>query len=254
MKSYQDAYGRQVFDYLNGRKDVAEIVERDDGFFGVSAGAKYYFAPYREWHGREKKAIRYVRGRVLDIGCGAGRVSLYLQKKGFDVTGVDASPLGVRVCKMRGLRKASVLPITNVSFKLGKFDTLTMFGNGFGLFGNPKRAKWMLKRFYKMTTNDARIIAESLDPYKTDHPDHRIYHNYNKRRGRMAGQVRIRVRYRRYVTPWFDYLLVSPQEMRSMLKGTEWEMKHTLNSPSGAYIAIIEKTRRSTRPHGERAG
>jgi hypothetical protein len=135
-----------------------------------------------------------------------------------------------------------------LSFKLGKFDTLLMFGNGFGLFGNPTRAKWLLKRFHRMMTDDARIIAESLDPYMTDDPDHRIYQNYNKRRRRMAGQIRIRVRYRKHVTPWFDFLLVSPQEMRSMLKGTEWEMKHTLNSPSAAYIAIIEKTRRSTRP------
>ena len=241
MKSHQDAYGRQVFDYLKGRRDVSEIVERNDGFFGVSAGARYYFAGYEDWHDREKEAIRYVRGRVVDIGCGAGRVSLYLQEKGFDVTSVDVSPLGMRVCKMRGLRKASVLPITKLSFKLGKFDTLLMFGNGFGLFGNPKRAKWLLRRFYRMTTDDARMIVESLDPYKTSDPDHRIYHNYNKRRGRLAGQIRIRVRYRKYVTPWFDYLLVSEQEMRSILRGSGWVLRQTLSSPSGAYMTIIGK-------------
>lgn len=241
MKSQQDAYGRQVFDYMKGRTDVSEIVERDDGFFGVSAGARYYFAAYEDWHEREKKAIRYVKGRVLDIGCGGGRVSLYLQKKGFDVTGVDVSPLAIRVCKMRGLRKAFVRPITRVSLKLGRFDTLLMFGNNFGLFGSPMRAKWLLERFYNMTAKDGRIIAESLDPYKTDDPDHRTYHSYNKRRGRMGGQVRIRVRYRKYVTPWFDYLLVSEREMRNALKGTRWVLKHTLRSPSGAYIAIIGK-------------
>lgn len=54
MRCNQDAYGHQVYDYLNGKRDVWEIVERDDGFFRVSAGARYYFAPYAHWHDRER--------------------------------------------------------------------------------------------------------------------------------------------------------------------------------------------------------
>lgn len=243
MENYQDAYGHQMYDYLKGIRDVSEIVERDDGFFGVSTGAQYYFAEYRDWHDREKKAMQYVRGRVLDVGCGAGRVSLYLQKKGFDVLGADVSPLAIRVCKMRGLKNAHVIPITKISPKFVKFDTIVMFGNNFGLFGNRKRAQWLLKRLYRMTTENARIIADSLDPYITHDPDHLRYHRFNKRRARMAGQLRIRVRYRKYVTPWFDYLLVSQQEMRNILDGTGWELNRVLTSlNSPAYITIIAKT------------
>lgn len=92
MKDSQDAYGHQVYDRLMG-KDALEIVEREDAFFDVNpgAGARYYLSRYKDWHTHEKRALRYVRGRVLDIGCGAGRISLYLQKKGFDVLGVDTS-------------------------------------------------------------------------------------------------------------------------------------------------------------------
>jgi hypothetical protein len=168
----------------------------------------------------------------------------YLQKKGFDVTGVDISPRAIQVCRKRGLKKAFALSITKLSGRLGEFDTLLMFGNNFGLFGNPKKAKWLLRRFYKMTTDDARIIAESVNPYKTDDPDHRAYHRFNRQRGRVPGQIRIRVRYRKFVTPWFDYLLVSQQEMRNTLKGTGWVLKHILPSRTGPYIAIIGKTLR----------
>ena len=242
MESYQDAYGHQIYDYLKGKKDVSEIVERDDGFFGVSTGVKNYFSEYRNWHKREREAMQYVSGKVLDVGCGAGRVSLYLQKKGFDVLGVDVSPLAIRVCKMRGLKNARVMSITKLSSKLGIFGTVMMFGNNFGLFGGRKRAKWLLERFYRMTTENARIIAESADPYKTNEPAHLQYHRLNRRRNRMAGQVRIRVRYKKYVTPWFDYLLVSKAEMRNILSGTGWRLKRTLgSSDSPAYIAIIEK-------------
>ena len=124
MKDSQDAYGHLVYDRLMG-KDALEIVEREDGFINVNpqCGPRYYLSQFNYWGPHEKKALRYVKGRILDIGCGAGRIALYLQKKGFDALGVDISPLAIRVCKLRGLKKASVIPITQISSRLGVFDT-----------------------------------------------------------------------------------------------------------------------------------
>jgi len=67
-----------------------------------------YFSTFEEWWLIEKKAMEFVKGKVLDIGCGAGRHSIYLQEKGFDVTGIDISPLAVKVCRLRGLKKTEV--------------------------------------------------------------------------------------------------------------------------------------------------
>ena len=39
----------------------------------------------------------------------------------------------------------------------------------------------------------------------------------------MGGQVRIRIRYKDYATPWFDYLLVSKKELAEILDGTGWQ-------------------------------
>lgn len=240
MKDYQDAYGHEIYEYLKG-KGGFEIVERDDGFFDASYGVKGYFSQYRDWSPDQKRAMRYVRGRVLDIGCGAGRHSLYLQKKGFDVLGIDVSPLAIKVCKLRGLQKARVMSITQMNSKLGKFDTLLMLGNNFGLFGSFKRAKWLLKRFHKITHEKARIVAESNAPYKTTDPFHLEYHEFNRKRGRMPGQLRIRVRYKKYVTPWYDYLFVSKDEMEDILEGTGWRATHFIDSGDSVYTAIIEK-------------
>lgn len=85
ISEFQDAFGHILWDCLQGKGSL-EIVERDDGFFeGGSLGVKAYFASYKDWPPHQKKAIRYVKGRVLDIGCGAGKHFLYLQEKGFDV-------------------------------------------------------------------------------------------------------------------------------------------------------------------------
>jgi 2-polyprenyl-3-methyl-5-hydroxy-6-metoxy-1,4-benzoquinol methylase len=155
LKSDQDAYGHQLYDSYKGHK-VVEIVERDDGLIDPSETyPKYYLAEYRDWSGHEKSAARYVKGRVLDIGCGGGRWSLYLQRKGRDVLGIDTSPLAVKVCKLRGLRNVLLKSITEVDSSLGRFDTILMMGNNFGLFGNPKRARQLLKRFYKITGPDS---------------------------------------------------------------------------------------------------
>lgn len=38
---------------------------------------------------------------VLDLGCGAGRHSVYLAEQGFNVSGIDASPSGIEITKRR---------------------------------------------------------------------------------------------------------------------------------------------------------
>jgi SAM-dependent methyltransferase len=181
----QDAFGHALYDYLQSDGDVHSIIERDDGFFDVDE-PELYFAAYQEWPKRQQEAMECARGRVLDIGCGAGRHALYLQRQGLDILGIDESPLVVKVCQLRGLKQAKVLPITRVSSSLGTFDTILMLGNNFGLFGSFQRARWLLKRFRGLTSSDASVIAESLDPYLTQDPVHLEYHQWNRSRGRSG--------------------------------------------------------------------
>ncbi len=236
----QDAYGHEVYDYLHGIPS-REIVERDDGYFDISSGAPAYFAPFKHWLTYEKKAIRYARGRVLDIGCGAGRVLLHLQERGHECVGIDISPLAIKTCKERGAKDARIMPITQISQRLGQFDSIVMFGNNFGLMGGRRRGKWLLRKLYLITTPGARIIAASADPYPTKEPDHLLYQKLNRKRGRMGGQIRIRIRYKTYVTPWFDYLLASREEIIDLLAGTGWQVKTFIDSGAYYYAAIIEK-------------
>ena len=92
-----------------------------------------------------------------------------------------------------------------------------------------------------MTTDDALIVASTRDPYKTDNPAHLEYHKLNKQKGRMAGQVRIRSRFREYVGRWFDYLMISKKEMEEILKGTGWKIGEFIDSNNSEYVAIVKK-------------
>jgi SAM-dependent methyltransferase len=239
LKSEQDAFGQMIWAYYKG-KEVFEIWERSDGYISVDL-PKTYFSEYEDWALHQRKAIEFVKGRVLDVGCGAGRHSLYLQKKGFDVLGIDVSPLAVKVCRLRGLKKAKVMPIEEVNFKPSSFDSVIMMGNNFSLFGSFKKARRLLKKFHSITSEDALIIAETRDPYKTDNPSYLEYYEFNKRRGRMSGQLRGRVRFERYIGKWFDWLMVSKEEMVEILNETGWKVKEFIDSEDSQYIAIIEK-------------
>ena len=242
LKSEEDAFGQEMWACYRGER-TSEIVERDDGYFEAAQYCpKMYFLEYEDWPVFERKAIESVKGRVLDIGCGAGRHSLHLQKRGLNVLGIDSSPLAIKICKLRGVKKAKVMSIEEVNFKPDSFDTIIMMGNNFGLFGGFEKARRLLKKFHKMTSKNGLIIASTRDAYKTENPDHLECHRRNREGARMGGQLRIRVRFRKYVGRWFDYLIVSKKEMQEILKGTGWKIKELIDSDNSEYMAIIEKS------------
>jgi SAM-dependent methyltransferase len=217
-----------------------EIVERDDGFIEAGSYNQVYMAPFRRWPAHNRRAMRFVRGRALDVGCGAGRVCLHLQERGLEVVGIDISPGAVEVCRKRGVLDARVCRIEDVDASLGVFDTVVMLGNNFGLFASKAKARRLLRRFHGLTSERGRIVAETRDIYQTDDPAHLAYHERNRQRGRMGGQIRMRVRHRQLKTPWFDYLMVSRDELEDLLAGTGWHLARTLDS-GDLYVAVIEK-------------
>jgi SAM-dependent methyltransferase len=237
LAEHEDAFGHALRDYLAG-DDGAEIIERSDGYIGLSAGAETYLAQLDE---AQRAIADRARGRVLDVGCGAGRYALYLQERGHEVVGIDISPGCVAICGERGVNDVRLLSITDIGPSLGTFDTVGMFGNNFGLFGTFTRARRLLARFRRIVSDGGRIIAQTLDPYRTSDPEHLAYHAHNRERGRMGGQIRMRVRYEKHATPWFDYLLVSPPEMQDIVRGTGWRIDEIIEGGGANFVAVLER-------------
>jgi SAM-dependent methyltransferase len=240
----RDAYGRELWAFLNGSGNPLEIVERDDGYVTAAPAISGYFAPFHRWPKRQREAIRHRRGdTALDVGCGAGRVALYLQERGFQVTAIDNSPLAIKTARKRGVQDARLLPFQRIDrLPNNEFGTVIMFGNNFGLFGSYSKAKRLLRELHRITAPEAVLLAESIDPYDTDDAAHFRYQRANRRRGRMSGQIRIRVRYRDCVGPWFDYLLASPREMKQIMDGSGWKVQRFIRGTGPAYVAIITRT------------
>ncbi len=74
------------------------------------------------------------------------------------------------------------MSIEEAKFKPNSFDSVIMMGNNFSLFGSLKKARRLLKKLHSMTSENALIIAETRNPYKTDNPVYLEYYEYNKKK------------------------------------------------------------------------
>ena len=236
-----DAFGEMLRSFAQDGTGL-EIVERDDGFITASQlGPSMYLAPYRRWRPVERRAMRFARGRVLDIGAGAGRVALHLQERGHEVVAIDVSPGAVELMRERSVRDARLLGIADVGPELGTFDTVVLYGNNIGLLASPQKGARILRRWLKATSDDARILGTSVFLYDTQDPVHLAYHERNRRRGRHPGQLRLRIRHGELATPWFDYLILPPDELDALAREGGWHVTRTFTGDGPIYSAVLEK-------------
>lgn len=140
------------------------------------------------------------------------------------------------MARRRGVRDVRLLALEAVDESLGRLDTVVMYGNNFGLFASRAKARRLLRRLRPLA---GRIVAASNDPYGTDDPAHVAYQARNRERGRMSGQLRLRVRHRDLVGPWFEYLIVSPEELAEIVACTGWEIRRLVQDEGSYYVAVL---------------
>jgi SAM-dependent methyltransferase len=121
----------------------------------------YLFRGFEKMPKMEQNALLLSKGKVLDVGCGAGSHSLYLQEKGFDVTPIDISPNAIKACQLRGLKKATVQDV--MSIKEEQFDTILLLMNGAGMCGRLKNISRFLLQLKSLLTENGQILVDSSD-------------------------------------------------------------------------------------------
>lgn len=219
-------------------RPVIEIIERDDGLIN-GAPAEHYLAGPEQWQPYDHRALDRVAGSVLDVGVGGGRIALELQRRGVPVTGLDISPGAIDIARRRGVRDLVLATVDEHARDGRRYDTVLLLGNNLGLIEGARRAPGFLAALAALVRPGGQVIAHGTDPYGTTDPVHTGYHRRNRERGRLGGQLRLRLRYRDLGTPWFDYLVCSPGELAELVRGTAWRLADVDRADAPYYLATL---------------
>lgn len=157
----KDLFGQAILDFQtnNNPQDLitsTSISEEDE------MSVAYLFRNYKEMPAIEQKALQLASGKVLDIGCGAGSHSLYLQnERDLDVVSIDISKNAIEACKLRGLKKATVIDFMLIENQ--KYDTILLLMNGTGICGQLKKLPDFLSKLKSLLLPGGQILIDSSD-------------------------------------------------------------------------------------------
>lgn len=198
----EDPMGAAIRDYFRQGKS-AQLKVLSSLFDDDEMPVAHLFRSYHEMPPLEQRALDEARGKVLDVGAGAGCHALALQERGFDVTAVDISPLSCETMKERGVANVECVNIFNQRFQ-ERFDTLLLLMNGTGIAGKLSRLPQLLSRLKQLMNPGAQILIDSSDLRY-------VYEDENgvldvDLDGAYYGEVDYQMTYRNIIGKSFDWL------------------------------------------------
>lgn len=235
-----DPYGASLEYYWRTGHGACHFT-RDDGWESQDEPS-WYFTSYPEFPLYEKRVLRFVVGRVLDIGCGPGRHALYLQRRGLDVVGIDSSRRVVEIARERGVRNVRMASACKtLPFEERQFDTALLFGNNLGICGSRRATKHMLREIHRVTRKNARILATTRAPNFVD-PLHLNYWRQKKMAGGEIGVVRLELEFGGE-TKSMDLLWLAPQELQDLARQAGWELTHVFTDEDveRGYAVVLQR-------------
>jgi cyclopropane fatty-acyl-phospholipid synthase-like methyltransferase len=152
----------------------------------------------------EKRALKICKGRVLDVGAGAGIHCHELIKNGLPIHAIDNSQGAVEYLKKSGI------PSTLSSFESfnsqTKFDTILMMMNGIGIAGTLSNLEKTLLKAKSLLEKGGQLICDSSDiRYLYEDEDGSLWMDLNSE---YYGNFKFQMHYKQISGTWFDWLYV----------------------------------------------
>lgn len=204
LEEKKDPMGQAIKDYFEqGRAGTLRVCSSlfDDDEMPVPM----LFRTESDMNALERTALRHCRGRVLDVGAGAGCHALVLQNRGLPVTAIDVSPLSVDTMRRRGVNDARACDFFDDDCG-GPFDTVLLLMNGMGVCGRLDRLPLFFKRIDRVLADGGQVLVDSSDLRYVFEDENGNF--TPEADGKYYGEVDFRMVYGKVKGPRFDWLYI----------------------------------------------
>ena len=234
----KDAYGLGLLAYQEGNHAAQFTVEIDIAETDVWDVATF-FRPYDEMPELERRALSMCRGRVLDVGAGAGSHSLWLQDRGFDVEAVDLSHGAAEVMRRRGV--GTVLEQDFFAVGGRRYDTLLMLMNGAGIVGTIDRLPMLFDKAGELLNEGGMILLDSSDLiYLYEDEDGSVAIDLN---ARYYGEIEYEMSFEGRTDEPFAWLFVDFDTLQAAAEDAGWDCRMVCADEHYQYLACITRKR-----------
>ena len=155
----KDLFGKALLDYQTGNYSEDIVTSTNISDEDVLP-LPYLFREFKDMPKLEQKALELCKGSILDVGCGAGSHSLYLQENNFEVKAIDISKGAIEVAKQRGVKHSEV---TSLLDEAESFDTILLLMNGTGIFQELTQVSKYLSHLKSLLNTNGQILIDSSD-------------------------------------------------------------------------------------------
>ena len=230
--------------YVDGATK-AELVVRTDAGGREDVPVSLFFRTRRDMPACERRALDEAKGRVLDVGAGAGAHALALQRAGMEVAALEPLPAAAEVLRRRGVRKVHVGGLDAVSGR--RYDTILLLMNGVGLAGTLSALPGFLGSVAALMSPGGQVLMDSTDP--------RLWvDSHAREEGRYPGELHYQLEFRGRKGPAYPFLFLDPESLEAVARRLRLECDVLETERDGRYLARLvgwgpaSTARSSTRP------
>lgn len=218
--------GRALADFLAGRARGPLLLRDGTSEDTLEVPIRHFFRDQASFSAIDRAALDLCRGRILDLGAGAGPHSLALQHAGFETCAVDVSPLACRVLRQRGVRKVLCCDLFDLPPQHA--DTLLLMMNGLGVVGDLAGLDRFLALAHRLTAPRAQILVDSVEPHTPRCPS-----------TRPSSEPILRLRYGETPETCCRWLTLGADELATAAGRHGWSSRVIVRDPSGEYLAQL---------------